>query len=96
VALIGVRELREHTAEVLRRVRDEKAEYIITHRGRPVALLLPINADAVEEAMVQAGKAGVANGWQTYANLAKELRASWPEEQSSQDVLQESPPAIDK
>ena len=87
MALIGVRELREKTTEVLRRVRDEKAEYIITHRGRPAALLLPINADPVEEAMVQAGKAGVANGWQTYANLAKELRASWPEEQSSQDVL---------
>lgn len=47
MAWVGVRELREKTGEVLRRVREEKAEYIITCRGRLAALLLPIDAEAV-------------------------------------------------
>ena len=52
MALIGVRELRENTTEVLRRVREEQAEYIITLHGRPTALLLPIDAAAAEAAML--------------------------------------------
>ena len=47
MAVIGARELREKTSQVLRRVREEKAEYIITCRGRPAALLLPTEAEAV-------------------------------------------------
>ena len=50
--LIGVRELRERTAEVMRRVREEKTEYVITHQGRPTALLLPVDEGAVEAAIV--------------------------------------------
>ena len=52
--LIGVRELREHTAEVLRRVREEKAEYVITYQGHPIALLLPVNTEAIEAATLEA------------------------------------------
>jgi prevent-host-death family protein len=38
MALIGIRELRERASEVIRRVREEKAEYIITYQGQPVAV----------------------------------------------------------
>jgi prevent-host-death family protein len=89
MALIGVRELRENTAEVLRRVREEKVEYIITHRGHPTALLLPIDSEAAEDAMLRTGKAGVSDSWQTYARLAAQLRAIWPAQVRSQDVLDE-------
>jgi len=57
--VIGVRELREHTSEVLRQVREENAEYVITHQGRPVALIMPVNPEAVEDAMVEASKANL-------------------------------------
>ena len=87
--LIGVRELRERTTEVLRRVRQEKAEYIITYQGRPVALLLPVNAEAIEAAMVQTGKQSVVGGWETYARLAEQVRLAWPAEQGTQDILDE-------
>ena len=36
--LIGVRQLRQQTSEVLRKVREERAEYIITYQGRPTAI----------------------------------------------------------
>ncbi len=84
---IGVRELREHTTEVLRQVREQKAEYIVTHQGRPVALILPIDATAVEEAMVQAGKQSVAGGWETYARLLAQAQRDWPADQRTQDLL---------
>ena len=67
--VIGVRELREHTSEVLRQVREENAEYVITHQGRPVALIMPVNPDAVEDAMVEASKANLVGGSEAYARL---------------------------
>ena len=66
---IGVRELRERTAEVLRRVRDKKDEFIITHQGRPVAILLPVDRVAVEDAMLDAGRRSRPGGVAAYARL---------------------------
>ena len=87
--LIGVRELRERASEVLRQVREERAEYVITYQGQPVALLLPVNVEKMEAAIVQAGKQGVAGGWETYARLAGQLRRDWPAERGTQDLLDE-------
>jgi prevent-host-death family protein len=39
---IGIRELKNQASEILRAVREEGAEYVITHRGKPVAVLLPV------------------------------------------------------
>lgn len=87
--MIGVRELREHTAEILRRLREENAEYIITYKGRPVALLLPLAQLQVEEAILQTGKPRVTSGWDHYARLAEELRQAWPEDQETRALLDE-------
>ncbi len=67
--VIGVRELREHTSEVLRQVREEHAEYVVTHQGRPVALIMPVNPEAVEQAMVEASRANLIGGTEAYARL---------------------------
>jgi len=40
---VGVRELKNQTSEILRAVREEGAEYIVTYQGRPMAVLLPID-----------------------------------------------------
>ena len=76
--VIGVRELREHTSEVLRQVREENAEYVITHQGRPVALIMPVNPDAVEDAMVEASKANLVGGSEAYARLVSGQQAVAP------------------
>jgi len=44
---VGVRELKNRTSEILRAVREEGAEYIITHQGRPTAILLPVDEEEV-------------------------------------------------
>ena len=87
--LIGVRELRQRTAEVLRQVREEKAEYVITYQGRPMALLPPVDTGAVEAAMVEASKQAVAGGWEAYARAAEQVRRAWPAERKTQEVLDE-------
>lgn len=89
MATIGVRELREKATEVLRKVREEKAEYIITHQGRPVALLLPVDVEAIETAMLETAKKTGTGGWEIYQALADALRASWPTGIDTQAVLDE-------
>jgi prevent-host-death family protein len=55
--IVGVRELKIHASEIIRRVRDEKLEYVVTFHGRPVGLLIPIDEAAVEEGTVSAARA---------------------------------------
>lgn len=38
---IGIRELKSQASEIVRAVREERAEYVITHRGKPVAMIVP-------------------------------------------------------
>jgi len=85
--LIGVRELRNNTAEVLRQVREEKAEYIITHQGKPVALMLPIDEEIMVEKMLDAAKKSSPTNWEVYQNLAESLRNSWPTGANTQSML---------
>ncbi len=87
--MIGVRELRQQTSELLRKMKEEKAEYIITYQGEPVALLLPLDTEAVEQAIVQLGKRGAAQGWDAYAQVAARVRAAWPAETDTQALLDE-------
>ena len=89
MALIGVRELREKTSEVLRKVREEQAEYIITYQGHPVALLVPVDTEAVEAALARASKRAGGNAWESYNRLAEEMRRAWPADKSTEEVINE-------
>ena len=40
---VGVRDLKNQATEILRSVREEQVEYIVTYHGRPVAMLLPVD-----------------------------------------------------
>ncbi|MBK9053568.1 MAG: type II toxin-antitoxin system Phd/YefM family antitoxin [Chloroflexi bacterium] len=86
---IGVRELREHTAEVLRQIREAQAEYIITHQGQPVALLLPLDMKMVEAAIVQTTIIENPTTWAQFAILSDSVRQQWPEDAVSSAVLDE-------
>jgi len=87
MSLIGVRELREQTSEVIRRVREDGAEYVVTYQGRPVAIILPLDVERAEREVVQASKKAILDNWERYERLAEELRRDWPAELSTQDVI---------
>lgn len=42
---MGVRELKTDVTRIIRQVRDAQASYVVTHRGEPVGLLTPLDAD---------------------------------------------------
>ena len=46
---VGIRELKNRTSAILRQVREERAEYVITHQGRPVAVILPVDDEDLED-----------------------------------------------
>jgi prevent-host-death family protein len=87
MSLIGVRELREQTSEVIRRVREERAEYVITYQGRPVAVILPLDTEQAEVEMVKASKNAVLGDWERYERLAEEIRSAWPSDLATQDLI---------
>jgi prevent-host-death family protein len=89
MTMIGVRELRQQTSELLRKLREEKAEYIITYQGKPIAVLLPLDPEAVDQALVQLGKRGAAQGWEMYSQVAERVRQTWPATADTQALLDE-------
>jgi prevent-host-death family protein len=79
---IGVRELKIRASEIVREVRERRARYVITHRGRPVGLLLPFSEGRAEgERTDQAA--------QRLRQLGREIAKGWPPGVDSGDVLSE-------
>ena len=85
MSLIGVRELRQQTSEVIRRVREERAEYVVTYQGRPVAIILPLDTERAEAEMVQAGKKAISG--EQYEQIAQEIRDAWPADLATEDLI---------
>jgi prevent-host-death family protein len=49
--LVGVRELKAHAARILRHVRDSRASYVLTHRGRAIGVILPLDPERPPQAL---------------------------------------------
>jgi len=78
---IGIRELKARASEVVRAVKERRARYIITQRGRPAAVLVPLDAlppqpDADEV-------------WARLEELGKEIARNWQSEKSAVGILSE-------
>ena len=81
MAEIGVRELKLHASEILRRVREKNESFQITHRGRVVARLVPVPARVKSDA-----EDGL---WMDMDELAEEIAAHWPPGVSATDAVAE-------
>lgn len=67
---IGIRQLKNEASEILRAVREEGVEYVITYRGQPVAVLRPLETPAEDPDAILALAAGVFEDF-TEAELAE-------------------------
>ena len=82
---VGVRELKARASEIIRAVRDRRARYVITYRGRPVGLLLPL-----EEAGQVEGAAGPGtDAWEELTRLGEEIGRGWQSPLTSTELLAE-------
>ena len=86
MAEVGVRELKARASEIIREVREQRTRYVITHRGRPVGLLIPLeesgsSALPPEEATTAA--------WDDLVRLGEEIGRGWRSPLTSAELLSE-------
>jgi len=82
---IGIRELKNQASGIMRRVREEAAEFVITHHGRPVAVLRPIGADDRDDLQRKESLEAL----QRLFDLGAAFSLSNPAAQSAVDLLSE-------
>ncbi len=70
---VGIKELKNQTTEILRGVREEGLEYVVTFHGWPVAVLLPI----ADDFLVGEQRRAVETAYPS-TELIAELRAATP------------------
>jgi prevent-host-death family protein len=82
---IGVRELKNQASRIVRAVREEMAEYIITVQGEPVAVLRPFTAEDEQ----QLRQAELEETLAEMKQLAEQVAAAWTSPQSGVELIAE-------
>ena len=79
---VGVRELKQRTSDILRRVREEHETVTVTRRGKAVARIVPVEDWEAERAKAEAV-------WAKMRELSKEISAHWPAGVTAVDAVRE-------
>lgn len=85
VSTIGIRELKNQATRIVREVRQEMAEYIITHRGKPVAVIRPFT----EDDSIELHQAKVDSELEKLKSLASQVASTWNASKSAIDLVDE-------
>jgi len=83
--IVGVRELKTHAAGILRHVRESRASYILTHRGRAVGMILPLEPS--EDASMVPEDAAAA--WDAFVRAGRRLERRFQPGASGVNLLSE-------
>ena len=78
---IGIRELKSRASEVVRAVKEERARYVITQRGKPAAIMVPLDAAPPEKSADEV--------WERLIKIGEEIGKGWQNEKSAVDILSE-------
>lgn len=78
---VGIRELKEQTSEIVRRVREDGEAFEITYHGRIVARLVPAKQSEAE--------VDVEEFWREWDRLSEEIGEKWPEGVSAVQAIRE-------
>jgi prevent-host-death family protein len=78
---VGIRELRRRASEVIRMVRENGSHVEITLRGKPVAMIIPIDRPSSTEETARA--------WEHLDRLAAEIGRRWPSGLSAAEAVAE-------
>ncbi|MBN1936274.1 MAG: type II toxin-antitoxin system Phd/YefM family antitoxin [Anaerolineae bacterium] len=79
---IGVRDLKIRASEIVRSVRERRARYTITYRGRPIGVLLPLDEAPSAEASGE-------SAWDELLRLGEVIGRDWQTTQTSAELLSE-------
>ena len=78
---VGIRELKQHTSRLLRRVREDGVSIEITYHGDVIARLVPVSPPTAAE--------DVAAVWADLDQLTAEIGALWPAGLSAVEAIAE-------
>jgi prevent-host-death family protein len=78
---IGIRELKSHASEVVRAVKEQRARYVITQRGKPAALLIPLDSALPGKSADEV--------WDRLMKIGEEISKGWQSEKSAVEILSE-------
>lgn len=78
---IGIRELKARASELVRSVKERHARYLITRNGKPVAILLPVEAVPPQPDPDEV--------WARLEALGEEIARNWQSEKSAVEILSE-------
>jgi prevent-host-death family protein len=67
--IVGVRELKANASRILRQVRDSRESFILTHRGRAVGVILPLESSAREPALEE----DKASAWANFMAAGRQI-----------------------
>ena len=82
---VGVRELKNQTSRIIRAVREDLSEYVVTLRGEPVAVLRPwteAEEQRLRQVEIDAALAEI-------RTLAQEVASAWTSEKSGVELIAE-------
>jgi antitoxin (DNA-binding transcriptional repressor) of toxin-antitoxin stability system len=82
---IGVRELKNQASRIVRAIREEMAEYVITIQGKPVALLRPYTAEDEQKLRQAEAEETLAE----MKELAQQVAAAWTSPKSGVELIDE-------
>ena len=78
---IGIRELKSRASEVVRAVKEQRARYVITQRGKPAALIIPLDAHPLKKSDDEV--------WERLMKIGEKLGKGWQSEKSAVEILSE-------
>ena len=87
MAQVGVRELKTRASEIIRAVRERRARYVVTYRGRPVGLLLPLDEPSRGEVVASDPQGD--DVWEELTRLGEEIGRDWRSPLTSAELLSE-------
>jgi len=82
---IGVRELKNRASEIVREVHEQEAEFIVTLRGEPVAVLRPLTEKSGRELLRAEEDEALAE----VDRLAEKIARAWRSPKSVLELLEE-------
>lgn len=82
---IGIRELKNQTSRIMRAVREDGAEYVITLHGEPVAVLRTFTDDDAQRLQQKEVDEALAE----MRSLAEQVAAAWTSPKSGVELIDE-------
>ena len=82
---IGVRDLKNRASELVREVYEREAEYIVTLRGQPVAVLKPLSEKSEREMK----RADREEALSKLDELAEQIASAWRSPKSAVKLVEE-------